>query len=183
MTPCDGTPTSEKWCCGGDSKACCSINPIVLPKLGKKELASTSSALPQASSTVPSSITQSTNAPPSSTPSAATAPAQAETSNKSSSIEGGAIAGAVIGAIVAVVAIFAAGYMVARRKRTAPKGEMTTQPNSAYPRYEHVNENGTTDAGGYAYKAEAMGAPVYEAEATPHTPKHHEKRGKIGELP
>jgi hypothetical protein len=181
MTPCDGTPTSEKWCCGSDSRACCSINPIVLPKLGKKELASTSSGTPQISSTTQPPDTQSTNKAPSSTPSATTAPAQAETSNESSSIGGGAIAGTVIGAVVAVVAIFAAGYMVARRKRAAPKDDMTTQPNPTYPRYEDTNRNMNDDV--FAYKAEAMGSPVYEAEATQYFAKHQDRRGKIEELP
>jgi hypothetical protein len=181
MTPCDGTPTSEKWCCGADSRACCSINPIVLPTLGKKESASTSSGTPQASSTAQPSNTQLTNMAPSSTPSAAIAPAQAETSNGSSSIGGGAIAGAVIGAVVAVVAIFAAGYMVARRKRVTPKDDMTMQPNATYPKYEDANRNMNDDV--FAYKAEAMGSPVYEAEAIQYTAKYQERRGNIEELP
>jgi hypothetical protein len=174
MTPCDGTPTSEKWCCGAESNNCCSINPIVLPKLGENRSFST----PQASSTEQLLNTPSANMP-SSTTSTPTTSAQTETSNKSSSLGAGAIAGAVIGAFVAVVAVFTAGYMVARKKRAAPSGQTTIQPNVSCSTCENTNIPMNHDV----QEVEAMGSAIFEAEASQYTVRHSERRGQIEELP
>ncbi|KAF2684811.1 hypothetical protein K458DRAFT_431103 [Lentithecium fluviatile CBS 122367] len=34
MTPCDGTATSEKWCCGMDDSCCLKVWAVNLPQLG-----------------------------------------------------------------------------------------------------------------------------------------------------
>ncbi|KAF2737742.1 hypothetical protein EJ04DRAFT_95922 [Polyplosphaeria fusca] len=106
MTPCDGTSTSERWCCG-DSISCCGVDnnvnlQIVAATLGAPTTTAISSLpLPSASSTsiIPTSST--TNVP---------------SAASSSELSTGAKAGIGVCAAVGAIGLFIAGYFFARRK-------------------------------------------------------------------
>ncbi|KAF2247734.1 hypothetical protein BU26DRAFT_506919 [Trematosphaeria pertusa] len=130
MTPCDGTPTSEKWCCGM-TDSCCDTDAVLLPRTFGAALSSTSTSASVATSssssatTLASSASSPTSEPtasptlsPSPSPStSAEANADATTQPSSSTgLSAGAKAGAAIGAIAGVAAFFSIGYLIARRR-------------------------------------------------------------------
>jgi hypothetical protein len=129
MTPCDGTPTSAKWCCGTHNTSCCGTGQeiVLAATLG---VASTTS--PSSPSSSPSSTpTQPSNAAASSS----STPAQASTS---SGLSAGAIAGIAIGcAAVAVLVVVAIWYFWRKRKNS----QGNAQPvDYATARYQATSE-------------------------------------------
>lgn len=60
MTPCDGTPTSETWCCGVGNTTCCnSDSAINIPAQFGKQAASATTDVPTATNTNPPSSSSS----------------------------------------------------------------------------------------------------------------------------
>ncbi|KAF2106739.1 hypothetical protein BDV96DRAFT_590757 [Lophiotrema nucula] len=104
MTPCDGTPTSDKWCCG-DSTACCggSDARTVAQKFGQA-IATTSTASTVSLTPIPSS---SSTIPNPATTSSATAPSAAQ------GLSTGAKAGVGVGISLGVLALIGFGYYLA----------------------------------------------------------------------
>ncbi|CAO2648156.1 Nn.00g090780.m01.CDS01 [Neocucurbitaria sp. VM-36] len=103
MTPCDGTPTSENWCCG-NSTDCCTSNFIVVAKSFGTNGNETSSitSLTVSSSTMPPTLPSS----------------NVSTSNNGQSrLDGGAIAGTVIGIVASLVLVFVAGFACAKKRQ------------------------------------------------------------------
>jgi hypothetical protein len=173
MTPCDGTATSEKWCCG-TTRNCCNSSPIIVPaKFGVDAESKSSSSTSIASSSIAASTTADSA---SSTSAAATPP------SSSSGISGGAIAGIVIGALAGLVLVFAAGFLVAKKRRAAPQ--------NPYESREMMGESvGYGHGRAEIYRASAdKNSPIHEAEANEvrEADSDHEvdkKRQKMQELP
>lgn len=123
---CDGTATSERWCCG-TSTDCCSTNVgVVTLKQIFGDKSSTSSA--SASSILNSftSTSSTSTAVPSQTTSSATAGEEnTKTSAPESSMRknnAGVIAGAVIATAVGVAVLLAGFYFTRRRSRQRAAG-------------------------------------------------------------
>ncbi|KAF2819007.1 hypothetical protein CC86DRAFT_388436 [Ophiobolus disseminans] len=97
MTPCDGTPTSEKWCCG-PSTACCDVAPSIVPAMFKHT--EPLSSVSPSSSPSPASTKTSANTPQisSATLSSGTHAPTASTHTTSSNLASGSIGGIAIGA-------------------------------------------------------------------------------------
>jgi hypothetical protein len=174
MTPCDGTSTSEKWCCGTANTSCCATNPIAIPaKFGFDPTTDLRAAASNAVSSVQSSREASTLISSFSNLHSATGTAQASRPNSSSSLSGGAIAGIVIGSIIGVAIVFFAGVLVARRKLRSRYNAPPMQATG--PTY--YNEQKIPQS----YTAEAMDSQIAEAPAT--SVRGHERRSKIQEMP
>lgn len=107
MTPCDGTPTSKRWCCG-DSDACCTnmIGVVELPeKFVGRAVVSSSSSSSVSSATATSGASQAT----------ASAPGQSNSSSpppEPAGLSGGAKAGIAIGAILGALLLLGAVFFV-----------------------------------------------------------------------
>ncbi|KAH7077578.1 hypothetical protein BKA63DRAFT_508528 [Paraphoma chrysanthemicola] len=172
MTPCDGTPKSEKWCCGSSSK-CCLTNPLVVPQKFSHGIKSSSSSIsPSASGASTSSLTASFTS--AAAISSGTAPAENTTSSSSSSLGGGTIAGIVVGAVVGIALLLAIGFWLAKRKRTSSAAEL----QSDYPVEQScVPEQKTT----YAHEADAVDAQRSEMASSPLS--KHEEQKVVQELP
>jgi hypothetical protein len=116
MTPCDGTPTSEKWCCGALNVSCCMTNPIIIPANFGSNSPSLRASASQAQSSARASGAVSTSISSSSSRSSGTGTAHISNSDSSSPLSGGAIAGIVIGSVIGVAIVFLAGVFFAKRK-------------------------------------------------------------------
>lgn len=182
MTPCDGTATSETWCCGGNTKCC--------GKAGEIKIAATLGASPSSSSSSSSSSSTSSSSAASSTSSSApsvestatSTPTSTSSSSPSSSAEpspatglsGGAKAGVAIGAIAGVGAILAAGFLLVRRRKQQKANDPYTAPvevgdyDASYPHSEMYGSSAS------------HGAAKYAQHSTPHE-MHGD--GKAQELP
>jgi hypothetical protein len=174
MTPCDGTSTSEKWCCGTGNTSCCATNPIAIAaKFGFDTTTSLRASASNAVSSTQSSRESSTSISSFNNLSSATGTPQASNLNKSSSLSGGAIVGIVIGSVIGVAVVFLAGVFLARKKLrsrdTAPPMQTTG------PTYYHEQKVPPS------YTAEAMDSQIVEAPAT--SIRGHEIRSKVQELP
>ncbi|KAG9195720.1 hypothetical protein G6011_00841 [Alternaria panax] len=152
VTPCDGTDTSEQWCCG-NSTACCedasfgshSVAPVFLGVI----TSSSSSSIPSATSTsVPLSSSSSSSTP---TPLPTTTPSNGDNRGLST----GAKAGIGVGAAVGVIALIALGVFIGRRSHK--KGKETAEATSYY---EPVKAEFPSE---YRHEAPALAASMHEA--------------------
>ncbi|KAL1795495.1 hypothetical protein ACET3X_005719 [Alternaria dauci] len=167
VTPCDGTPTSEFWCCG-DSTNCCTD-----PNLEKFKVEPTfsgiitSSLLPTSASASVSPSASSTSSTPSSSNSNANANANTSTpapsaipqNNHSAGLSTGAKAGIGVGAAAGVIALIAVGIFIGRRSHNKKKNEVT----EAQTYYEPAK--GEVPAAVYRHEAPMDEATRYEAPA------------------
>ncbi|OJJ89527.1 EGFR-like transmembrane domain-containing protein [Aspergillus glaucus CBS 516.65] len=126
MTSCDGTPTSETWCCGINNTECCNSDKAI---------------------TIAASFGSSTSTPstsPSGSPSA---------DNSSAGLSDGAKAGIGVGAAVGSIAIIAAvSFWFMRRRRQKSTGDvdmtdvMSTGP--VYQGFTAVQDQGPRELDG-----------------------------------
>ena len=131
MTPCDGKPTSDTWCCGDTTDCCGKVGEIkVAATVGATATSSSSSSSSPSSTSSTATFTPTGDAPfTSPTPSPSSEP------SKSSKISGGAIAGAAIGGTAALLIVFGAGYLIARRR----KQQKTPHPYENTAELDHYN--------------------------------------------
>ncbi|KAJ4983949.1 hypothetical protein SVAN01_10570 [Stagonosporopsis vannaccii] len=168
ITPCDGTATSSRWCCG-DTRGCCNSNTgvvlleQVLGQVSSSVISFSSSATSPAAST-PSSSQSSTSA--ASSAAASSSPTDTNNPNSASSgLGGGAIAGIVIGAIAGLALIAAALYFARRasqKKRSNTSDEAPTIAEVPYSPAPAMQELGPTVK--YAHVQEMPGAPPGELQ-------------------
>ncbi|RYN37837.1 hypothetical protein AA0113_g10999 [Alternaria arborescens] len=145
VTPCDGTPTSEFWCCGNTTDCCSDPN---LEKFKVEPTFSgviTSSLLPTSTSASispsPSSPSTSSNANATDTPTPS--PTSTSQNNESAGLSTGAKAGIGVGAAAGVIALIAIGVLIGRRSHK--KKKEVTEATSYYepakgelpPQYRH----------------------------------------------
>ena len=185
LVPCDGTATSDRWCCGG-TNACCTSNvgvvllaqvlggTIVNSSTATSSATTLSSAASSNAATTRSS-TSPVSAGASTTPTSTDAAAGSNSSSSSSSgsgskLSGGAIAGIVIGAL-AGVALLAAAIFFARRATMWKKKASAVPETGAVPPYTHMTGYGsaaaydtpTSDKYAHAHQGEMYGsAPAHE---------------------
>lgn len=163
MTPCDGTPNSEKWCCGG-STDCCASNFIAVARSFGNSTTKTSSIT--ISSSAPEALSSSSTSPDSLSfgglaPTTSAAPISSTL--PSSKPSGGIITGIVIGAMAVLTFVFTAGYVWAKRRRTI-KGRISAAPSktmeddSSDTRVYYAQELSGTDS----YVVEAQGRSISE---------------------
>ena len=178
MVPCDGTATSDRWCCGTSTNCCTSNFGVV--QLAQVLGGTLSSVVRSASTTLSSTPTTLSSAASSnaattgvSTSPASTDPASGSNPSTSSSsdsgsgskLSGGAIAGIVIGAL-AGVALLAAAIFFARRaamwKKNASAASPYTQHTDGYGPAA-VYEATPSDKYAYTHRGEMDGStPVQE---------------------
>jgi hypothetical protein len=103
MTLCDGTRSSEKWCCGINT-TCCASSPVTIPALFKNGMRASLSSV---------SLLASPTTDPTSVPSNQT---KFPVPSMPSPLSQGAITGIVIGVVAAAVLAFVAGCIMARRR-------------------------------------------------------------------
>lgn len=147
MTPCDGTATSEKWCCG-DSNKCClqGRDDFVLLAQTLGEPVPTSSANSDMNSaTESSSITGSI-------PASSSTNTAAPESPRNGGLSTGAKAGIGVGAAVGALTLLAGGFFIAKalqwKKKAARAKEINNmgyageeqpiQYNSPYSDWQHT---------------------------------------------
>lgn len=118
ITPCDGTATSSRWCCG-ETRGCCDSNSGVV--LLEQVLGQVSSSVISSSSSATSPPRASTSVD---TSASALPPATSSADSGSKGLSGGAIAGIVIGAIGGL-ALFLLGFFLAMRRRSRKNSETT----------------------------------------------------------
>jgi hypothetical protein len=147
ITPCDGSNTSERWCCGSKTTCCTNnIDVIELPAVfnGRAVTLSNKPASTRTTSTgtsTPAAVTTSSNTSPSS--SSASQSAQSEKKGLSS----GAKAGIGVGVTLGVFALFGAAFFVFKALSWRKKGRMAdanASGENSYPpsyppdKYQHV---------------------------------------------
>jgi hypothetical protein len=173
MTPCDGTPTSEKWCCGALNVSCCMTNPIIIPANFGSNSPSLRASASQAQSSARASGAVSTSISSSSSRSSGTGTAHISNSDSSSPLSGGAIAGIVIGSVIGVAIVFLAGVFFAKKKMLRRRTAPPMQSSDPVPFQEQKTILHCT--------AEAMDSQIVEAPDT--NTRENEERSKIQELP
>lgn len=117
IIPCDGTSSSEKWCCGSDPNCCAGTDVFTIPKLfvGLANSTTTSSSLSSSPITAPSTMaTVSSGLPKQTLTPLTSSPAAPSTSN--SGLDRGGIVGVAVGCFAAVV-IVGLGIWFKRRRR------------------------------------------------------------------
>jgi hypothetical protein len=121
MTPCDGTNSSAKWCCG-DSSDCCAL-PDDSPNVHFLAATFGASTSPQASSTgsvATASIPSSTTA----TASASTSPPTSSNSNANNNdLSSGAKAGIGVGAAIGALILLGLGFFIAKSMQWKKKAK------------------------------------------------------------
>jgi hypothetical protein len=162
MTPCDGTPTSETWCCG-TSTLCCETFPSTIPALFNNKASTLSSST--------SSTAQASHSP--------TSTAQVLSSSTSSSLSGGAIAGTVVGAAIAVMLVIIAGLIVVRMKRTSQ--HLSVESTTPVCKCNEIPASWSVQDTPHAYNAEAMDSQIVEAPVG--NTREIERRRRFQELP
>ncbi|KAF9696253.1 hypothetical protein EKO04_006213 [Ascochyta lentis] len=183
MVPCDGTSTSDRWCCGG-TKDCCTSN-VGVVRLAQvlggslSSVVSSSTTLSSAASSRASATGSSTSpasADASSTPSSTGAASGSNSSSSSSSgsgskLSGGTIAGIVIGALAGIALLAAAIFFARRAAMWKKKASVTPEAGVAPPYTQHTNGYGsagtydapTSDKYAHAHQGEMYGsAPAHE---------------------
>ncbi|KAF2119766.1 hypothetical protein BDV96DRAFT_353030 [Lophiotrema nucula] len=119
VTPCDGTSTSEKWCCENSTACCNTDTAIVIPQvLGRANL----SASVSSSASAPLSPATATSSP--------TAAA-----HSSGGISGGQITGVVVGSIIGGLLMGLVGFLVWFRWQRGRA--MTAKENNEQGVFEH----------------------------------------------
>ncbi|CRG89648.1 hypothetical protein PISL3812_06687 [Talaromyces islandicus] len=111
VTPCDGTSSSETWCCGATTD-CCDTSPITIAQIFNPGTTSTTSA----STATATSTQQHTHT---STATSTPSPSESSPSSSSSGLSTGAKAGVGVGVAVGVIALFAVGFIFLRRRKSA----------------------------------------------------------------
>ncbi|PVH95689.1 hypothetical protein DM02DRAFT_675327 [Periconia macrospinosa] len=177
LTPCDGKPDSETWCCGKNTTTCCGTDKAI--KIGK---AFNAAQMPVAVSTLFSSDIAS-QPTASSKPSPVASPEVVASETPKSNRMG---TGAIIGCVVAGLAIFAAVlfgilFLLMKRRReqhnagNSPYGPGYQTRDLASPYvYNHQSPQGQS------YPAELMGA----YGSTVHEKMDYEYRsGSVSPLP
>ena len=160
MVPCDGTATSDRWCCG-KSKSCCTSNVGVvrlaqvlgstLSSVGSSTrilssastigLEASSQAVSTGLSTLPASAEAS--ATPTSTGAASGSTSSTTSSSGSSSkLSGGAIAGIVVGALAGAVLLAAAIFFARRAAMWKKKASAAPETGVAPPYTQYTNGYG-----------------------------------------
>ncbi|KAJ8115058.1 hypothetical protein OPT61_g3204 [Boeremia exigua] len=158
ITPCDGTATSSRWCCG-DTRGCCDSNSgVVLLEqvLGQvsSSVISSSSSRTLSSAPTPTSSQVAISGPPTETSSA---------SSDSSGLGGGAIAGIVVGAI-AGLALVVAGALFFARRASRKRKLVEEAPAVAEVPYSPVSLQEMGPTVKYAHVQEMPGAPPGELQ-------------------
>jgi hypothetical protein len=158
MVPCDGTATSERWCCG-DSNNCCTSNlgVIQLAQVLGGTLSSIESSATRSSTMATSLASSNAAATGSSTPASASASTPTSTgagsgsnssfsssSNTGSRLSGGAIAGVVIGALAGVALLAAAIFFARRAAMWKRKASAAPEIGGVPPYTQHGNGYGPT---------------------------------------
>ncbi|KAF2650986.1 hypothetical protein K491DRAFT_682541 [Lophiostoma macrostomum CBS 122681] len=167
MTPCDGTATSLKWCCGVDTSCCDDSSKV-------KTLAF------EFRGAIPNTASASYNPFTTPTSSATSTPTSSSNSNASSGgLSTGAKAGIGVGAAIGGIALLALGFFLARRTankpKAAPEGAAAGTdgyhaPPGGYdgtPQHGYVGQH----AGGY----DALTPPVQEKTLYPHEMEHRSR--------
>jgi hypothetical protein len=173
MTPCDGTSTSEKWCCGAFNTACCATNPIVIPaKFQNGAQTSLQATVSSALSSSGPAGAASTQVSISSVSSSTSTTTQASNSGSSASLSGAAIAGIVIGSIIVVLLALIVGFVLARRRQASPN----IAPPMEYKPATPWHENNVAEI----YRAEAIDSQIVEAPAN--EKRHYGPQSKVQEL-
>ncbi|PVH91266.1 hypothetical protein DM02DRAFT_664172 [Periconia macrospinosa] len=183
MTPCDGTPTSKKWCCG-DSSSCCTNN-IGVVELPDKFVgrAIFSSASASSSSSTPASSPSASTSPPSTlnttgqSQPASSAPPPPPTSATGLSI--GAKAGIAIGAILGVLLLLGILFFV--RKALAWKNKAASAASEV-----EVEASGCANHDSPHYQFQQQQDAVmyrYEAARNGINELSDAKAAKVSELP
>ncbi|KAH6633046.1 hypothetical protein C7974DRAFT_163792 [Boeremia exigua] len=163
ITPCDGTATSSRWCCG-DTRGCCNSNSGVV--LLEQVLGQVSSSVISSSSPATSSSSSVTTPTPSTTSASAAPLDTGSTSTKSNGLSGGAIGGIVVGVVVGLALIAAALFFArkaSRRKKApyaAPDAAEVPYSPAEVPYSPAMPELGSTVK--YAHVQEMPGAPPSE---------------------
>lgn len=152
MTPCDGTATSRRWCCGSSKKCCTNDVDVVildarftggLLEEGATKTSSTSSSSQTATSSAPESSITSAASGTSSLATAASAatssPSQSFTPSRQNQDEGlstGAKTGIGLGVALGVIAVLCLALFILRRKhKKIPSGYAQDLKNKEI--YEH----------------------------------------------
>ncbi|KAL2845277.1 hypothetical protein BJY01DRAFT_263677 [Aspergillus pseudoustus] len=116
ITPCDGTDTSEKWCCGTTTDCCGTDEEVHVPQnIYTKSTTSISTSTTSGSTSSSTTTTTSSSTP---TPTADDSDSEP---GGSSGLSGGAKAGVGVGVAVGAIAIIAGAlyFMLSRRRSTA----------------------------------------------------------------
>ncbi|KAL2828182.1 hypothetical protein BDW59DRAFT_159775 [Aspergillus cavernicola] len=130
ITPCDGTDTSETWCCGTDTSCCGTDDEIHVPS----DIYTSSTSTPTSTSTSTSTSTTQTSADSStSTPTSAPESESEQSDTLSDSAKAGVGVGVAVGAVAIVASVVF--FLLRRRKTKAAAGAAmssayspTTQP-------------------------------------------------------
>lgn len=145
MTPCDGTATSEKWCCGLKNTDCCGTDKEIVLAAVLGDATTSSSSASSSSSATTSSTTQTTPATSASTIAAlltqtpTPTPTQTTDPVTQTGLSTGGKAGIGIGsAALALIAVGGILYFVRRKKGKSSKsskdeGLMTEYSTRNYP--------------------------------------------------
>ena len=132
MTPCDGTVTSETWCCGDQNTTCCGDSNKAITLAPTFGISSTSATGAATVITVTASQPSGTNAQDATQP---------NTQQVSSGVSGGAAAGIAIGTLVAGILIGAlVSWFVAKRQARRNQGLHAT--SSTFPQQSSNRQKG-----------------------------------------
>jgi hypothetical protein len=139
LTPCDGTATSKKWCCG-DNTDCCAAGVEYKALYIPQKLTSKSSAL----SVAPAPVQNQTLSSNSTSNSTSSEPPVAPPKGLSGGAKAGIGIGVVLGVILSLAAGFFAGYMAKRhwKRLDDPKGRAVEVDANQYDpnRYQYENK-------------------------------------------
>jgi hypothetical protein len=128
MTPCDGTATSAKWCCGTHNTACCgTAQEIVLAAvLGAATTSSSTSKTSSATSISTTASQSSKTSSPTPNPTSAAAPPSA--------LSTGAKAGIGIGCAALAVLVAGAIFYFFKRKKSSQAASLAAEcATGSYP--------------------------------------------------
>ncbi|KAF3038049.1 hypothetical protein E8E11_002169 [Didymella keratinophila] len=162
MVPCDGTATSERWCCG-DSNNCCTSNvgvvrlaqvlggtlsSIVSSSAGSSTTVTSSARLNAATTGSPMPASANASSTPTSTDAASASSllssSSSSSSNSDSKLSGGAITGIVIGALAGIALLGAAIFFARRAAMWKKKASAAPEAGEASAYTQHSNGYGRT---------------------------------------
>ncbi|CAI6332585.1 unnamed protein product [Periconia digitata] len=208
LTPCDGTPDSEDWCCGKNTTSCCGTSTAIkLAKVFSAELrpvAVSQSSSPSSSSKPTESahaVSSNTPAESSNTP-AESSNASAESSDvpKAKGTSTGTIVGCVVAGMTILGAVVVGIVIVLMKRRNQKKGPgdgpyANMHPQHFYKHQPHSDGAFTAELSGgaqsdweyeksgsqYRPGVVAPGAPV--PVATRHSVRNQDRRFELDSAP
>ncbi|KAF2646827.1 hypothetical protein P280DRAFT_464988 [Massarina eburnea CBS 473.64] len=128
MTPCDGTSTSDRWCCGNTKNCCNADNKIDIVTLAAKFGESSSTAKASSTPTSSGSSNTASNTASASTSNASSATSSPTSASEATGLSTGAKAGIGIGAVVGCAALVGVGVWLtlASRRKNGKAGSAET---------------------------------------------------------